>query len=105
MLASIKRFDFQQLLLVLAKARLQKTIFPKQLFAITIDPSREKTRNITDALTSHLKSGFSKSSWADTTKSTSPCDPNSVSSKSHSGNLYFFLSTEVGIKPQFSNYY
>lgn len=50
----------QQLLLVISKACLQKTTLPKQLFAITIGPRREKTRNITDALTSHLKSGFSK---------------------------------------------
>lgn len=60
MLAFIKIFYFQQLLLVISKTCLEKTTFPKQLFAITIDPSRKKARNITDALTSHLKPGFSK---------------------------------------------
>lgn len=60
MLAFIKRFYFKQLLLVISKAGLQKTTFCKQIFAITIDPRRKKTKNNTDALTSHLKSGFSK---------------------------------------------
>lgn len=58
MLAFIKRFYFKQLLLVISKAGLQKTTFRKQVFAITIDPRRKKTKNNTDALTSKPEFGL-----------------------------------------------
>lgn len=60
MLAFIKRFDFQQVITSDIKSMLTEIYFPKQLFVITVDPSRTKRRKSIDTLTRHLRSGFSK---------------------------------------------